>query len=93
MVGVNAATLLFSPSTKPCLLSPSLFQGENKLHQPRLVLNQAGAAGDALPSAADGAAGGHAREPPRPAPPDSGSAGRQGDQREHQRVQAQERSR
>lgn len=85
-------TLVF-PSTKLCLLSRSLFQGENKLHQPRLVLNQAGAAGDALPSAADGAAGGHAGEPPRPALPDWGSAGRQGDQREHQRIQAQERSR
>lgn len=68
-----------------------LLQGENKLHQPRLVLNQASSAGDALPSAVDGAAGSHTREPPRPAPADSGSAGRQRDQRKHQRVQTQER--
>ena len=78
----------FFPPDKPSLLF--FFQGENKLHQPRLVPHQAGAAGDALPAAADGAAGGHAGEPPRPAPADGGSDGRQGDQREHQRVQAQE---
>ena len=81
---------MFFPPTKPRLPSLSPFQGENQLHQPRLFLNQAGAAGDALPAAADGAAGGHTGEPPRPAPADSGSAGRQRDQRKHQRVQAQE---
>lgn len=81
----------FSPSTKRYLLSLSLFQGENKLHQPGLFLNQARAAGDAIPSAADGAAGSHTGEPPRPASADSGSAGRQRDQRKHQRVQTQER--
>lgn len=53
-----------SSFTKCCLLSLSLFQGENKLHQFGLFLNQACAEGDALPSAADGAAGVHAREPP-----------------------------
>lgn len=57
----------FSTNQLPPL---SLLQGKNKLHQPRLFLNQAGAAGDALPAAADGAAGGHAAEPPRPAPAD-----------------------
>lgn len=66
------------------------FQGKNQLHQPRLFPNQAGAAGDALPAAAHGAAGGHAGQPPRPAEADGGSAGRQGDQREHQRIQTQE---
>lgn len=69
------------------------FQGEDQLHQPGLLPHQAGAASDALPAAADGAAGSHAREPPRPARADGGAAGRQGDQRQHQRVQAQERFR
>lgn len=59
--------------------SLSLLQGENELHQPRLFLNQAGAAGDAIPAAADGAAGGHTGEPPRPAPAHSSSAGHQRD--------------
>lgn len=81
----------FSPQSFPILsLSTSLFQGKDKLHQPRLFLNQTCTAGDALPFAADGAAGSHTREPPRPAPADSGSAGRQRDQRKHQRVQTQE---